>query len=661
MKQPYISRIQIKNFRNFESVDFSLSEQQIIIGENNVGKSNLLRALQLILDPSFSDDDRLLSESDFYEGLEDPINNNEEIIISIFIDNYAHNKNILSLLSDATVSFAENKLLKLTYKFFSDNAENKDISNYEYKIYKGDNEDCSFTHIDRRFLNLKVVKGIRDVESEMRNPRQSPLTKLIKQKYNIKKEDVETITKKINTAGAETIDLPELNDLQKKINKIFNEIIAHPKNNFDISLQTIDLDANRILNTLKPLLNSRDTANNSLGINNILYIALMLLLISDDTIKTYLPSELYEKLHSVDKGEILEKYYERSGDGFTLKKNSLGVEEENELYDFMHENNLSNAGVTILAIEEPEAHIHPIYQRLLYKYIIASTNASVMITTHSTDISSAAPINSIIHLIHKKNKTQVHSTANLEIKPKEALDLMRYIDVKRGEIYLAKAVIFVEGIADEYLVPAFASALGYDLDRYGIVICNINCTNFIPYRKFASSLGIPSCIITDGDYYHTVNGEKIFGDVYDKEKHDDIGFAGNERGIAIIETECTPDKVARLKKLNFKHQDNVLQKLNIFIGVHTLEIDILAQCCDDDKEIISDVFEELTDGGKTQLTNFKNNIKNNKYKKCLAQIEARNSMIGKGRFAQRFSSSVTRTMIPDYIKKAILSIIQQLG
>lgn len=73
MKSPYISRVKIKNFRNFKDIDVSLSHKQIIIGENNVGKTTLLRAIQLILDPKLSDEDRQLSESDFYDGLESPL------------------------------------------------------------------------------------------------------------------------------------------------------------------------------------------------------------------------------------------------------------------------------------------------------------------------------------------------------------------------------------------------------------------------------------------------------------------------------------------------------------------------------------------------------------------------------------------------------------
>ena len=92
MKSLYISRVRIKNFRNFKDVDVRLGHKQVIIGENNVGKTNFIRALQLILDPSLSDDDRMLQELDFNDSLVNPMDNKEEILIEIYIENYENNK-----------------------------------------------------------------------------------------------------------------------------------------------------------------------------------------------------------------------------------------------------------------------------------------------------------------------------------------------------------------------------------------------------------------------------------------------------------------------------------------------------------------------------------------------------------------------------------------
>ena len=82
MKSLYISRVRIKNFRNFKDVDVRLGHKQVIIGENNVGKTNFIRALQLILDPSLSDDDRMLQELDFNDSLVNPMGNKEEILMA---------------------------------------------------------------------------------------------------------------------------------------------------------------------------------------------------------------------------------------------------------------------------------------------------------------------------------------------------------------------------------------------------------------------------------------------------------------------------------------------------------------------------------------------------------------------------------------------------
>lgn len=47
----FLSRIQIQNFRNFHDLDVRLGRTTVVVGENNVGKSNLLFALRLILTP----------------------------------------------------------------------------------------------------------------------------------------------------------------------------------------------------------------------------------------------------------------------------------------------------------------------------------------------------------------------------------------------------------------------------------------------------------------------------------------------------------------------------------------------------------------------------------------------------------------------------------
>ena len=76
-----IARIQIKNFRNFESIDVLLRQNAVILGENKIGKSNLLFALRLVLDASLPDSVRQLREEDFWDQL--PMDGTESIEISV--------------------------------------------------------------------------------------------------------------------------------------------------------------------------------------------------------------------------------------------------------------------------------------------------------------------------------------------------------------------------------------------------------------------------------------------------------------------------------------------------------------------------------------------------------------------------------------------------
>lgn len=657
--QPYICRVHIENFRNFHSVDFRLSEKQVLIGENAVGKSNLLSAIQLILDPTLSEKDRMLEESDFWEGLPDPMGTGEQILIEIYFANYADNQNVLAQLTDATVMLDGKEALKLTYKFFKKDANKSD---YSYTIFKGDDETRAFTYEDRKILNIRVIKAIRDVESEMRNSRTSPLTQIIKQKYTVSKDVLAEISKALEEKGADTLQIGQVGDLEQRIRTLMNAMISFSAEEFGVSLKTMNIDATKLLYALRPLINNREAGNTSLGVNNILYIALILLLIEDDTIKTYLPGDLYAELVEKDEHNLIQRCYDKldTVDGYALNLAALeDTTMRDGLYSFLSETIPSAYGSTVLAVEEPEAHLHPIYQRLLYKHVMNKTNTSVIITTHSTHISSVAPITSLVHLIANPEGTCVKTTAGLQFSDEEYADLARYIDVKRGELYTAKGILFVEGIAEEYLITSFTERMGFELDRIGLVICDINSTDFAPYCRFVKALGIPYVVITDGDYYHDVDGKKHFGDMASDDDSDN-GFDGLDRALRIHEDIITLLYGETFDELDFGEQREAFARLDMFIGEYTFEIEIFRTANATDKAVICSVFDQLTSGGDQQKRNFSADLTTGDYYKCLRRIESSRSGIGKGRFAQRLAEKVTPTMIPGYISRAINTIVQKV-
>ena len=654
MKSLFISRVVIKNFRNFKNVDVCLGHKQIIIGENNVGKTNFLRALQLVLDPTLSDEDRMLQEADFNDSIKNPMENKEEILIEIFIDNYDKNKTILAVFQDATVMTEDGKeVLKFTYRFFPYINEGG-VAEYQYNIYKGNDETKKFGSYERKYLNIKVVKALRDVEGEMRNSRTSPIQKMLKN-YAIDKQDLEHIAEEYRKNGEKILNLDELVDLTNNINKRFGMVLGN--NDFDVSLRAMEINPAKVLSSLKLLMAQRNTTEISLGLNNILYISMILQLLQDKTIPSLIKAEKYMELSSIKGGKILKDTYEKSKNGNYFLNDDISEIQQDKLYTFMSENMPISKGVTILAIEEPEAHLHPVNQRLIYRDVIQNSSNSVLLTTHSTHITAIAPIDSIVHLHDdREGGTVIHATATMPMCDGEFLDVERYLDVKRGEIYLGKAVILVEGIAEEYLIPRFADLLGKPLDEKGIIVCNINCTNFTPYVKLLRSLDIPYAVITDGDYYYVNEEEER---VYHQMDNDDSDEKSGWLGMEIIEKMINELGLNGDEKIpdDPDEKDQLFYSLGLFVGYYTFEVDMM-ECAaipnnnsEKPLEVISDLFSELTTGGAQQKQNFKKELKAGQYWKCLNKIEGNG--IGKGRFAQRLSGVCMKEHIPGYIQSAI--------
>src|SRR5882757_526687 len=110
----YISNVEILNFRNFKHCRFDLGAQAVIVGENKVGKSNLIHALRLILDPKLPDSERHLRLEDFWDGLERPLTKEDVISISIDLTDFEADEDLLAVLADYAVS-AVPMVARLTY------------------------------------------------------------------------------------------------------------------------------------------------------------------------------------------------------------------------------------------------------------------------------------------------------------------------------------------------------------------------------------------------------------------------------------------------------------------------------------------------------------------------------------------------------------------
>ena len=111
-----ICRIEIVNFRNFRHLDVTVGQHAVVVGENKIGKSNLLYALRLILDPSLPDSLRQLRQEDFWDGLPRPLTSDDRIELSVELAEFEDNEDQLALLGEYLIE-PEPMIARLTFSF----------------------------------------------------------------------------------------------------------------------------------------------------------------------------------------------------------------------------------------------------------------------------------------------------------------------------------------------------------------------------------------------------------------------------------------------------------------------------------------------------------------------------------------------------------------
>lgn len=588
-----ISRIQIQNFRNFHNLDLKLSDDAVIVGENKIGKSNLIYALRLILDPSLPDSARQLKEEDFWDGLARPLTKDDVITVSVEFADFEDNLKYLATLGECPIS-AEPMVSRLTYVFGAIGAQDDDPikeSDYDFYIYEADKPETRIGTEFRRRLPLDLLPALRDAEGDLANWRRSPLRPLLDEVSGLIDPAVlSDIADEIARATDAVTQTSEVSALATEITGRLTEMVGTAQGQ-DMTLGFSPTEPNRLLRALRLFIDhgKRGIGDASLGSANLLYLALKTL----------------ELEQIVRKGK---------------------------------------RDHTFLAIEEPEAHLHPHLQRLVYRdflrrrtHLESSADpergrpaTSVIMTTHSPHIVSVSPLNSLVRLRKAGDgSTEGTSTALLGLEDSEREDLERYLDVTRGELLFAKGILLVEGDAELFVLPALGKLIGYDLDELGITVCSVSGTNFAPYIKLLapSGLNIPFAVMTDLD------------------PQADNTNLGEARVLMLLKLLASP---ADLAGKNVQQKLALAAEKGLFLNEYTFEVDLFR--CGRHKSMGKTLIElAVSEPAKARARQWIDDPTKLDPRVMLRDIGA----IGKGRFAQRLAANLRNKECPPYIKNAL--------
>lgn len=433
-----LKTLYVKGFRNFKEVTVNLNEHSLMIGANDVGKTNLIYALRLLLDRSFSDYDYELTESDFFAYEE-----TREIVIRAYFENITED----CILARLPGKISDDGKLVLQYTASIDNGK------VEYQFYcgKSDSED-DLKDIDspfyRKYLNLKYISSRREFWSYINKTKKELL---LQAKGNRSTDIIEAddtlyseIEQKLQEVDSKIPQLSYVKNATEQLNKELDKLSIHNREQ-QIVFDTASTDVDRVIQNVSVTSKYGD-----------------------------------KKLIIGGEGRINQIYL------------SLWAS-QNQLTEISNE-------VSIICIEEPEAYLHPHQQREVATYLGRTLQGQVILSSHSPYIVSEFSPNSIIRLYKQDtHDTSVASDGCSKVIGEGIEDFGYRMSVIPAEAFFSDCVILVEGPSEMVFYKTLAKQIGIELDRLNISVLSVDGVSFPTYMKILNAMQIYWISRTDND------------------------------------------------------------------------------------------------------------------------------------------------------------------